>query len=408
MEFNRIEEILEEFKKGRMVIVLDDKERENEGDLIAPASLATPQVVNFMAKYGRGLICVPITLRRAKQLGLEPMVEENTSLKGTPYTISVDARHNTSTGISAFDRAETIKVLVDTKAKKEDLARPGHIFPLIGREGGVLVRAGHTEAAIDLARLAGLHPAGVLCEIMGEDGRMARLPQLLSFARKHNLKVCSVADIISYRWKKEKLVRREATTRLPTSYGDFKLIAYRTVLEDRVDLALVKGQVRNKENVLVRVHSRCLTGDTFDSLRCDCGEQLRRALKKIGESECGVLLYLNQEGRGIGLLNKLRAYQFQDKGMDTVEANEKLGFESDLRTYGIGAQILADLGLHKIRLLTNNPRKIVGLKGYSLEVTERIPLEIEPNEINKLYLKTKQKKLGHLLTLNEKKIGGEK
>jgi len=408
MEFNRIEEILEEFKKGKMVIVLDDKQRENEGDLIAPASLATPQVVNFMAKYGRGLICVPITLRRAKQLGLEPMVEENTSLKGTPYTISVDARHNTSTGISAFDRAETIKVLVDTKAKMEDLARPGHIFPLIGREGGVLVRAGHTEAAIDLARLAGLHPVGVLCEIMGEDGRMARLPQLLSFARKHNLKVCSVADIISYRWKKEKLVRREATTRLPTSYGDFKLIAYRTILEDRVDLALVKGQVRNKENVLVRVHSRCLTGDTFDSLRCDCGEQLRRALKKIGESECGVLLYLNQEGRGIGLLNKLRAYEFQDKGMDTVEANEKLGFESDLRTYGIGAQILADLGLHKIRLLTNNPRKIVGLKGYSLEVTERIPLEIEPNEINKLYLKTKQKKLGHLLTLNKKKIGGEK
>jgi len=408
MEFNRIEEILEEFRKGRMVIVLDDKERENEGDLIAPASLVTPQVVNFMAKYGRGLICVPITLRRAKQLGLEPMVEENTSLKGTPYTISVDARHNTSTGISAFDRAETIKVLVDTKAKKEDLARPGHIFPLIGREGGVLVRAGHTEAAIDLARLAGLYPVGVLCEIMGEDGRMARLPQLLSFARKHNLKVCSVADIISYRWKKEKLVRREATTRLPTSYGDFKLIAYRTILEDRVDLALVKGQVRNKENVLVRVHSRCLTGDTFDSLRCDCGEQLRRALKKIGESECGVLLYLNQEGRGIGLLNKLRAYEFQDKGMDTVEANEKLGFESDLRTYGIGAQILADLGLHKIRLLTNNPRKIVGLKGYSLEVTERIPLEIEPNEINKIYLKTKQKKLGHLLTLNEKKIGGEK
>jgi len=408
MEFNRIEEILEEFKKGRMVIVLDDKERENEGDLIAPASLVTPQVVNFMAKYGRGLICVPITLRRAKQLGLEPMVEENTSLKGTPYTISVDARHNTSTGISAFDRAETIKVLVDTKAKMEDLARPGHIFPLIGREGGVLVRAGHTEAAIDLARLAGLHPVGVLCEIMGEDGRMARLPQLLSFARKHNLKVCSVADIISYRWKKEKLVRREATTRLPTSYGDFKLIAYRTILEDRVDLALVKGQVRNKENVLVRVHSRCLTGDTFDSLRCDCGEQLRRALKKIGESECGVLLYLNQEGRGIGLLNKLRAYEFQDKGMDTVEANERLGFESDLRTYGIGAQILADLGLHKIRLLTNNPRKIVGLKGYSLEVTERIPLEIEPNEINKLYLKTKQKKLGHLLTLNKKKIGGEK
>ncbi|GAG33681.1 unnamed protein product, partial [marine sediment metagenome] len=254
----------------------------------------------------------------------------------------------------------------------------------------------------DLARLAGLYPAGVLCEIMGEDGRMARLPQLLSFARKHNLKVCSVADIINYRWKKEKLVTREVTTRLPTSYGDFRLIAYRTILEDRVHLALVKGQVRNKENALVRVHSQCLTGDTFASLRCDCGEQLKRALEKIGGSDCGVILYLNQEGRGIGLLNKLKAYGFQDKGMDTVEANEKLGFESDLRTYGIGAQILADLGLHKIRLLTNNPRKIVGLKGYGLEVTERIPLEIEPNEMNKSYLKTKQKKLGHLLTLSEK------
>lgn len=406
MEFDSIEEILEEFKKGKMVIVLDDKERENEGDLIAPASLATPQVVNFMAKYGRGLICVPITLRRAKQLGLEPMVEENTSLKGTPYTISVDAMHSTTTGISAFDRAETIKVLVDTKAKKEDLARPGHIFPLIGREGGVLVRAGHTEAAIDLARLAGLYPAGVLCEIMGEDGRMARLPQLLSFAGKHHLKVCSLADIISYRWKKEKLVTREVITPLPTSYGDFKLIAYRTVLDDRVHLALVKGEVKGKENVLVRVHSQCLTGDAFGSLRCDCGEQLKRALETIGKSDCGVVLYLNQEGRGIGLLNKLRAYQLQDKGMDTVEANQMLGFEPDLRNYGIGAQILADLGLHKIRLLTNNPHKRAGLKGYGLEVTERIPLEMEPNEMNRSYLKTKQKKLGHLLRLSEGKNEG--
>lgn len=406
MELSSIEEILEDLKQGRMVIVLDDKERENEGDLIALASLATPQVVNFMAKYGRGLICVPITLQRAKQLGLEPMGEENTSLKGTPFTISVDARHNTSTGISAFDRAETIKALVDPKTKKEDLARPGHIFPLISNEGGVLVRAGHTEAIVDLARLAGFYPAGVLCEIMGEDGRMARLPQLLSFAGKHHLKVCSLADIISYRWKKEKLVTREVITPLPTSYGDFKLIAYRTVLDDRIHLALVKGEVKGKENVLVRVHSQCLTGDAFGSLRCDCGEQLKRALETIGKSDCGVVLYLNQEGRGIGLLNKLRAYQLQDKGMDTVEANQMLGFEPDLRNYGIGAQILADLGLHKIRLLTNNPRKRAGLKGYGLEVTERIPLEIEPNEINKYYLKTKQKKLGHLLGLSKGKNEG--
>lgn len=406
MELNTIEEILEDLKQGRMVIVLDDKERENEGDLIALASLATPQVVNFMAKYGRGLICVPITLQRAKQLGLEPMGEKNTSLKGTPFTISVDTRHNTSTGISAFDRAETIKALVDPKTKKEDLARPGHIFPLVSNEGGVLVRAGHTEAIVDLARLAGFYPAGVLCEIMGEDGRMARLPQLLSFAGQHHLKVCSLADIISYRWKKEKLVIREVVTPLPTSYGDFKLIAYRTVLDDRVHLALVKGEVKGKENVLVRVHSQCLTGDAFGSLRCDCGEQLKRALETVGKSDCGVVLYLNQEGRGIGLLNKLRAYQLQDKGMDTVEANQMLGFEPDLRNYGIGAQILADLGLHKIRLLTNNPHKRAGLKGYGLEVSERIPLEMEPNEINKSYLKTKQKKLGHLLRLSEGKNEG--
>jgi len=399
VEFNKIEEILEDFRKGKMAIVLDDKERENEGDLIIPASLATPEVINFMAKYGRGLICVAIVPERARQLGLNPMVEENTSLKGTPFTISVDAKHNTTTGISAFDRAETIRVLIHPKTKKEDLARPGHIFPLISKEGGVLVRAGHTEAAVDLARLAGFYPAGVLCEIMGEDGRMARLPELLSFASKHHLKVCSLADIISYRWKKEKLIKREVITYLPTSYGDFKLIAYRTILEDRVHLALVKGKVKGKENVLVRVHSQCLTGDVFRSLRCDCGEQLKRALEKIGKSDCGVILYLNQEGRGIGLLNKLRAYEFQDKGMDTVEANEKLGFKPDLRNYGIGAQILADLGLHKIRLLTNNPRKIVGLKGYGLEVSERVPLEIEPNEINKSYLESKQRKLGHLLTL---------
>ncbi len=403
MEFNMIEEILEDFKKGKMAVVLDGKERENEGDLIIPAFYVTPQVINFMAKHARGLICVAITLERARQLGLTPMVEENTSLKGTPFTVSVDAKHNTTTGISAFDRAQTIKVLIDPKARKEDLARPGHIFPLISRDGGVLVRAGHTEATVDLARLAGFYPAGVLCEIMGEDGRMARLPELLSFAQSHDLKVCSLADIISYRWKKEKLVKREVTTFLPTLWGDFKLIAYRTLLKDRVHLALVKGEVKGKESVLVRVHSQCLTGDTFGSLRCDCGEQLKRALQKVGSSGCGVVLYLNQEGRGIGLLNKLRAYELQDKGMDTVEANQKLGFEPDLRDYGIGAQILADLGLHKIRLLTNNPRKRVGLEGYGLEVTERIPLEIKLNETNKSYLETKQKKLGHLLRLGKER-----
>jgi len=401
MKFNTIEEILEDFKEGKMAVVLDDKDRENEGDLIIPASCVTPQVINFMAKYARGLICAAITLERAGQLGLTPMVEKNTSLKGTPFTVSVDAKHNTTTGISAFDRAQTIKVLINPKTKKEDLAKPGHIFPLISREGGVLVRAGHTEAAVDLARLARFYPAGVLCEIMGEDGRMARLPELLSFAQSHDLKVCSLADIINYRWKKEKLVKREVTTSLPTLWGDFKLIVYRSLLEDRVHLALVKGEVKGKEDVLVRVHSQCLTGDTFGSLRCDCGEQLKKALQKVGSSSCGVVLYLNQEGRGIGLLNKLRAYELQDRGMDTVEANEKLGFEADLRDYGIGAQILADLGLRKISLLTNNPRKIVGLKGYGLEITKRIPLEIKHNGINKFYLETKQKRLGHLLKLGE-------
>lgn len=401
MEFNPVDEIIKDFKESKMAIVVDDKDRENEGDLVIPASQATPEVINFMAKYGRGLICLAITSKRARELGLSPMVNENTSLKGTPFTVSVDAKDNTTTGISAFDRARTIEVLIHPQTREEDLAKPGHVFPLMSKDGGVLVRAGHTEAVVDLARLGGFYPAGVLCEIMGEDGRMAGLPQLLSFANYHGLKICSLADIISYRWRKEKLVKREVVTDLPTRYGNFKLIAYRTLLEDRIHLALVKGKVRNREDVLVRVHSQCLTGDVFKSLRCDCGDQLEVALHAIGKASHGVVLYLNQEGRGIGLLNKLKTYELQDRGVDTVEANQRLGFEPDLRSYGIGAQILADLGLHRIRLLTNNPRKIVGLKGYGLEISERIPLEIKPNRVNREYLKTKREKLGHLLTFDK-------
>jgi len=400
MEFNSVEEVISDLKKGKMAVVVDDKARENEGDLIIPAAKASPHMVNFMAKHARGLICVAITTDRARQLELSPMVGENTSLHGTPFTVSVDAKRKTTTGVSAYDRARTIKVLIDPKTKAGDLAKPGHVFPLVSREGGVLVRAGHTEASVDLARLADFYPAGVLCEIMSEDGRMARLPELVDFAREHNLKMCSLADIIHYRWKKEKLVTREAVTILPTPYGEFKLIAYRTHLEGRVHLALVKGKVDGKEDVLVRVHSQCLTGDAFKSLRCDCGQQLEAALERIGTSDAGVILYLNQEGRGIGLLNKLKSYTLQDRGMDTVEANRKLGFKPDLRDYGIGAQILADLGLHRIRLLTNNPRKIVGLRGYGLEVTERIPLEIKPNRANRPYLEAKRKKLGHLLSID--------
>ena len=400
MEFDSVQEIIRDLKKGKMAIVVDDKERENEGDLVIPATKTSPQIVNFMAKHARGLICVGITVDRARALELAPMVGENTSLHGTPFTVSVDAREKTTTGISAYDRAQTIRVLVDPGAVPGDLARPGHIFPLISREGGVLVRAGHTEASVDLARLAGFDPAGVLCEMMDEDGRMARLPELLDFAKKHDLRLCSLTDIIHYRWTKEKLVKREAVTTLPTPYGKFRVIAYRTRLEGRVHLALVKGTVKGKEDILVRVHSQCLTGDVFRSLRCDCGQQLQAALEKIGRSNGGVLVYLNQEGRGIGLLNKLKSYALQDNGLDTVEANQELGFEADLRDYGIGAQILADLGLHRIHLLTNNPRKIVGLRGYGLEVSQRVPLQMKSTKDNRSYLATKQKKLGHLLKID--------
>jgi len=403
-DLNTIEEVLEDFKKGKIAIVVDERDEESEGDFVIPASRCTSEIINFMSKYGRGLICVAITPERAKELGLSPMVNGSTSLKGTVFTISVDAKKNTTSGISVHDRAQTIKAIIDPNTKSEDLVKPGHIFPIITREGGVLVKAAHAEAAVDLARAAGFYPAGVICEIIGEDGHIAKLPEIKQFARTHGIKICAIADLINYRWKKEKLVKEEVVTSLPTAFGEFTLIGYRSLVENRVHLALVKGEVRGRENVIVRVHSQCLTGDVFKSLRCDCGQQLDAALKIIAHEGRGVLLYLNQEGRGIGLLNKLRAYQLQDEGMDTVEANEKLGFPPDLRDYGIGAQILADLGLHRIRLLTNNPRKVVGLKGYGLEIVERIPLQIKPNEVNRCYLETKRKKLGHMLDLSSPAI----
>ncbi|MDD3925519.1 MAG: bifunctional 3,4-dihydroxy-2-butanone-4-phosphate synthase/GTP cyclohydrolase II [bacterium] len=395
----RVEAALAVIRSGRMIIVVDDDDRENEGDLLAAAEMVTPEMVNFMALHGRGLICMPLEQAAADRLDLAPMVPVNNESMRTAFTVSIDATEETTTGISAYDRARTIKTAADPKSRAEDLRRPGHIFPLIARDGGVLVRAGHTEAAVDLARAAGLVPAGVICEIMNEDGSMARMPQLEIFAQRHGLMIISVKDIIEYRRRKEHLIIKVAEVKLPTSYGEFRSMAYETILRrGDTHLALVMGELNPEKAHLVRVHSECLTGDVFGSLRCDCGEQLDAAMSLIA-AEGGVLLYMRQEGRGIGLANKLRAYALQEQGKDTVEANVELGFPADLRDYGIGAQILYDLGLRRIRLITNNPRKIVGLEGYGLTVVERVPLEITANDQNRAYLRTKRQKMGHFLTV---------
>ena len=399
VKFNTIPEAIEDIKAGKFVIVADDEDRENEGDLIMAAEKVTPETVNFFATHGRGLICVCMPQERIEQLQLHSMVEHNTAKHGTRFTVSVDAVEGTTTGISAPDRAVTIKALVDPNTKPEDLARPGHVFPIRALDGGVLSRAGHTEASVDLARLAGLKPIAVLCEIMDEDGTMARVQKLYEMARKYNLKFITVHDLIAYRRQHEKLVKRVTTVDFPTTHGDFKLHLYRSDIDDHHHLALTKGDVAGKKNVLVRVHSSCLTGDVFGSMRCDCGDQLHRAMERVEQEGLGVILYMRQEGRGIGLANKLLAYELQEHGRDTVEANHELGFKADLRDYGIGAQILVDLGLTSIRVLTNNPKKVIGLKGYGLEITERVPLEMEPCRYNRSYLETKRDKLGHLLNL---------
>ena len=400
MPFCSVEDAVEELKKGNFIIVLDDENRENEGDLIIAAEKATPEAINFMARYARGLVCMPMTAERLAEIDLTLMTAHNTEAMGTAFTVSVDAKHNTTTGISAFDRATTIRTLIDPATTRNDLVTPGHLFPLQAKDGGVLRRAGHTEACIDFAKLAGLYPAGAICEIMADDGTMARLPQLEKFAAEHGIKMVTIESLIRYRMKSEKLIQKVAEVSMPTEYGDFRAIGYESIIDGQCHVALVAGDP-TAENALVRVHSECLTGDVFRSRRCDCGEQLGQALRLISENGNGVLLYMHQEGRGIGLANKLRAYMLQDQGSDTVEANRKLGYPADLRDYGVGAQILVDLGVKEMRLLTNNPRKIIGLEGYGLKIKERVPLEIAPNSVNRRYLETKRDKLHHLLLQQE-------
>jgi len=400
--FNTIDEALEDLKEGKMIIVVDDEDRENEGDLLMAAEKVTPEAINFMAKYGRGLICVPMLKERLDELNIGNMVYKNTDPKNTAFTVSVDSVKST-TGISAFERAETIKHLLEKDAKENDFSRPGHIFPLVAKDGGVLERTGHTEASVDLAKLAGCCPAGVICEIMNDDGTMARVPNLIHYAEKHNLKMITIKDLVEYKRKKEVLVERAATADLPTKYGDFKIVGYINKLNGEHHVALVKGDVTTDEPILVRVHSECLTGDAFGSSRCDCGEQFAEAAKRIQKEGRGVILYMRQEGRGIGLINKIKAYALQDQGLDTVEANIALGFKDDLRDYGIGAQILYDLGIRKVKLMTNNPRKIIGLSGFGIDIVDKENIQLNHNEKNEFYLRTKKEKMGHDLNFEEDK-----